>query len=273
MVASTFLTATTCGALALRRRAPHLLAGWFWFGLALGPVIGLVQIGAQSMADRYSYPSIIGIFIALVWSASELLRTKPQLARGLAAATLAGFAICSSIQALTFRNSEIAFRRAIAVTKDNETAYLNLGVALFGKGDFQGAKENDRQVVRVDPANPSGWGNLALAESRLGQEDDAISHYQKSLQLDPNSVTSLLFLGEILAKRSRNEEAEPLFLRLRQLEPQKLQPLAELTKLYTAQARWDDAVGVWAAYVAGHQGDLIGRQQLEAALARKQAAK
>ena len=141
-VAGTMLVAISVGAVLLRRRAPYFLAGWLWFGVVLGPVIGLMQIGSQAMADRYAYPSVIGLFIMIAWGGAAVLRERRQVAWTLGTAALAALAVCASRQVFFFRDSEAAFSRAIAVTQDNVMAHLNLGCAAFDKGELsEGAGE------------------------------------------------------------------------------------------------------------------------------------
>jgi Flp pilus assembly protein TadD len=271
--ASVFLVATTLGAFAVRRRAPYLLAGWFWFGLALGPVIGLIQIGAQAMADRYAYPSIIGIFIALVWAGGEMLSNKPRIAGALAAAAVAGLAVCASFQTLFFRDSETIFRRTLAVTSNNDLAHLNLGCALLEKGDFAGARENFIETIRLSPRCHEAWKDLAFVENSLGHDEAAAQDYAKALQIEPDNRGSLLYLGRILAKHGRTKDAEALFLRLRELEPDRPEPCVELGDLYAARGRWNDATTLWTSYLAAHPADETGQRRLAAALAQQQTAK
>ncbi|HEY2342350.1 MAG TPA: hypothetical protein VGH90_04935 [Chthoniobacteraceae bacterium] len=270
--AGAFLVAATIGAFTLRRRAPYVLTGWFWFGLALGPVIGLVQIGSQAMADRYAYPSIVGIFVAVIWGVGELLSNRPKWAGAFAATALAALATCASFQALTFQNSETAFRRALAVTKDNDLAYLNLGCALHDKGDLEGAKVNYLEAVRLNPLSVIAWNNLGLVESAEGNDLAAAKYHRQSILIDPKNQAGLLLLGRIFVKYKDYGQAENLFKRLHDVEPNLPISSVELDKVYTAQARWGDSVQLWTSFMETHPGDKTGQQHLETAIAHQRAA-
>ncbi|HEY0512079.1 MAG TPA: hypothetical protein VGH73_09255 [Thermoanaerobaculia bacterium] len=163
--ATALLAAITALALWKARRAPWLLVGWLWFLGTLVPVIGLVQVGRQAMADRYLYIPSIGLFLAIVWGIWEVAelgaKRRAVLATASAAAILA-LAVETWAQAGTWRDSVALYRHALSVTRDNYVAHVGLAKALVGKGDLAGAEAQYRAALALRPA---------LAEARIGLEE------------------------------------------------------------------------------------------------------
>ena len=133
------------------RRAPWLLIGWLWFLGTLVPVIGLVQVGRQAMADRYLYIPSIGLFLALVWGISELLRDRRALLAALSTVVLLALATGTWVQTGTWRDSVTLYRHALAVTRDNYVAHVGLAKALAARRDWSGAVEQYRQALALRP--------------------------------------------------------------------------------------------------------------------------
>jgi tetratricopeptide (TPR) repeat protein len=150
--AAVLLAAITAVSLWRLRRAPYLLVGWFWFLGMLVPVIGFVQVGSQSMADRYTYLPHIGLFIALVWGISELFAKRPARLLALrfgAAALLVGCVITTALQVRHWQNSQLLFTHAIEVTRDNYPAYNNLGTALHERDRFDEAERYFQNALEI----------------------------------------------------------------------------------------------------------------------------
>jgi Tfp pilus assembly protein PilF len=263
-----FLCVATVGAWGLRKRAPFALAGWLWFGLALGPVIGLVQIGNQAMADRYAYPSVIGIFVAVVWGAAELLRKRPAAGALGGIVVLGLFTAVSMRQVLFWRDSEAAFSHALEVTRNNDLAYFNLACAEVAKGDLEKAREHYLLSLKIRQRSAI-WNDLAVLEETLGHEDAAAADYQVALRLDAGNGMSLLHLGMLLRKRGEKQAAEALLLRVNQAEPAWSEPYRQLGGLYAGEARWSEAAQVWSAYLRMYPDDAAARAALSAAQAAR----
>ena len=270
-LAAVVLVALAAVAVRLARRAPYLLVGLLWFGIVLGPVIGLIQIGGQGMADRYAYTSTVGIFVALVWAAAEWLPGwKPGL-RAAAAAAVTSLALCAAWQVLFWRDSETVFTRAAAVTKDNAMAHLNLGCNYFDKGNNVAARRDFLQALEIQPENTMLWNNLANVDRVSGDVNTAIQEYARALQYDPDNRQSILYLGRILAAHGKKADAERLFKHLHQLADFIPEPLVELGKLYADEGRWPEAVATWNDIVKLYPDDHYGQVHLaeaEAALKR-----
>ena len=202
-----FVTVT---AILLRRRMPFVIVGWLWFVGMLVPVIGLVQVGIQSMADRYTYLPSLGIFVALVWSAGALVERLPQLrlpvAVTLALAVGAG-ALLTTLQVGIWANSETLFRRAVQVTEKNYLAYNNLGFYLSRQGRMDEAMTNYEASLRINPNYADARNNLGHALAERKQFAEAIGHYRTALRTSPNNVEIHNNLGNALAETGDSEGA------------------------------------------------------------------
>jgi len=171
------------------RKMPWLAVGWFWFSGTLVPVIGLVQVGSQAMADRYTYFPIIGIFIAVVWSLKRAAGSSAWMRIPLGVAALAVVAVLSAFsfqQVGYWKNQESLFRHTIAVTKDNSRAHHILSQALAVEGKIEEAVFHARESVRLDPNNARAHKNLGYMLYRVGMVDEAIVEFQRAIALQPD---------------------------------------------------------------------------------------
>ena len=184
-LASAFLLGVTI-VVSLRPRQRYLLVGWFWFLGTLVPVIGLVQVGDQAMADRYAYIPLIGLFIATVWGLSDWLQLRrissvvPAIATAI---ILAGLAVASSIQIGYWHDSYALWSHALAVTHDNFIAHDNLGAELLNEGKPQEAKEQFEAAAGINPTDAFSMIDLGVCEKRLGNPEAAIGRYQSALRV------------------------------------------------------------------------------------------
>ncbi len=184
-------------ALLQRRARPYLAVGWLWYLGTLVPVIGLIQVGAQARADRYTYLPMVGLTIMLAWGLPELLKGKAAAVAALAAC-LACAAVCEA-QIQYWRNSETLFRHALAVTKDNYLAHHNLGVALAGEGRFGEAIEQYRAALEIAPDAANVQTDYGNALARSGRPQEAIAHYRAALAVLPDSPIAHNDLANALA--------------------------------------------------------------------------
>jgi len=192
------------------RRQPFLLMGWLWFLGTLVPVIGLVQVGGQAMADRYAYVPSLGVFIMVVWGVYELTRGRRYQSVRLAAAGLAAITLCVAVtrQQLSYwQNGETLFRHALNVTENNWLAHNNLGVVLEDQGRISEAISQCQEAVRLRPDFAEAHYNLAIALGKNGQIDDAISQCQEALRLKPDYAEAHNNLGVAWLKQGRMADA------------------------------------------------------------------
>jgi protein O-mannosyl-transferase len=170
------LAAITALVLRSARARPWLATGWLWYVGTLVPVIGLVQVGVQSHADRYTYLPLIGVFVAVVWEIGARVagRRRAGLAAGAAAAVvLALLSARSWVQLDTWRDSETLYRHALAVAPASPQIHYNLGTLLVEHGRPGDAVPHYREVVRLAPDLALGWSQLALSLVARGEVDEA----------------------------------------------------------------------------------------------------
>jgi hypothetical protein len=178
------LAGITLGVWFQRTRYPWLFMGWLWFLGTLVPVIGLVQVGRQSMADRYTYIPHIGLFVAIVWTLAERLsgRVQPRVAFGTAAAALAACAALTVTQLSHWRDSIALFSHALEVTEDNSFTRNNLGVALSMAGYHEAAIPHYRAAIALEPNLAEAHRNLGFEMNQFGRYRQARYHLERALQ-------------------------------------------------------------------------------------------
>jgi protein O-mannosyl-transferase len=193
-----------------RRRRPYLLIGWLWYLGTLLPVIGLVQVGGQAMADRYTYVPLIGLFIGATWTIGALVRdrggrfTATVIAGGIA---VSAYAIAARIQVGYWKDGVTIWSHTLEVTGDNSRAHNNLGVALASQGRSTEASAHYLEAVRIDPNYSDAQNNVANGLLRRGNASEALVHYLRALGADPNSDEAHNGLGAALAAQGRVDEA------------------------------------------------------------------
>jgi tetratricopeptide (TPR) repeat protein len=205
-----------------RRRHSYMPVGWLWFIVTLIPVIGLVQVGAQSMADRYSYVPSLGLFLLVVWGFHELTRRwRPQ---PFAASVFAAIILCCCIR-LTFvqighwRSTETLFVQAIRVTRGNCVAHNNLGTVFDKAGRWEDAIREYRRALEIQPFYHLALNNLGLVLDRQGHSDEAIACFEKALRARPGYAEAHKNLGIVLGKQGRIPEAIYQFEEALKAEP------------------------------------------------------
>jgi tetratricopeptide (TPR) repeat protein len=174
-----------------RHSRPYLLAGWLWFVIMLLPVIGIVQVGAQSHADRYMYLPMAGLLIMAAWGVLDLVKHRPRfrtLAAYTASALCASCAVLAARQVQTWRNSGTLFEHALAVTKDNYIAEHNLGSYLLNvPGQLPAAEDHLRKALAINPDSVQARNDLGIALAKSGQTAQAASQFQAAVALDPHA--------------------------------------------------------------------------------------
>src|ERR1035438_7267364 len=177
------------------RRRPHLAVGWCWFLGMLVPVIGLVQVGMQQMADRYTYLPLIGIFVMVVWEVAERCSGRRAVLAALASGVLLVCVVMTSRQLSCWQNSERLFRHALEVTRDNYVAENNLGFALLTDGKLDEAISHYRAAVALQPRWERPRLGLGEGLSRMDRFGEAAEQFSEALKLSPGLVPALVQLG------------------------------------------------------------------------------
>jgi protein O-mannosyl-transferase len=204
------------------RRQSYLPVGWLWFVGTLVPVIGLVQVGDQAMADRYTYVPLIGVVLLFVWGMHELTRSWRLQAIALSAGAAAAILLCIALtrgQIGYWKDDETLFGHALTVTENNYLAHTSLGVALNRKGMLDDAINHLEEAVRLNPALADSHYNLGNVLVKKGRLDEAIIQFQETLKLDPSSVDAHNNLGVMLTKKGRLDDAIIQFQEVLRLNP------------------------------------------------------
>ena len=212
--------------------------GWYWYAGMLVPVIGLVQVGGQAMADRYSYLPSIGLFIAGVFGLGELARRFRHGAAWLTVITglaLAGCLAVTQRQVGYWRDSEALFRHAVAVTQKNFAAYNNLGNALYLQGKKEEALGCFREAVRWLPIYADAHCSIAIACGALKRRDEARAEFQIALQLNPKVARTHYFLANELLAEGEAGAAEEHYRAAVALKPDHAEAHYELAVLLLAR--------------------------------------
>jgi tetratricopeptide (TPR) repeat protein len=222
LMAIAVLTGITTFAIVLRRTQPYLAVGWLWYLGTLLPVIGLIQVGPQARADRFTYVPHIGLLLMLVWGVSELIRRvpKPQVILApLATAVLVACTLLSMRQVGMWHDSVTLWERTLHLTRDNGVAHYNLGVALVTRGDTTKAIAHFQESVRLEPDFAYAHNRLALALDGRGEAAEVTKHLAEVTRIMPNNAESFANLGVALVKQGRTAEAIEAFSQAVLLNP------------------------------------------------------
>jgi Flp pilus assembly protein TadD len=272
--AAAFLAGVSFLAARSAKRLPYLTVGWFWFLGTLVPVIGLVQVGIQAMADRYTYIPSIGLFVALAWAVEDW--TKESRRRDLAWALLTlavvpALAVSARAQVGDWRDSTTLFEHALSVEERSFLAHLNLGNALATQGDVAGAVTHFERSLQLHPAVPETQNSLGVALLRLGRVAEAQEHLERALSLEPSLEEAHENLGVILMRQGKRAEAIVHFSDAVRLKPV-YQSHFNLGLALYEEGRYADAAGQFSAAVAlkpdfapahdslGHAYQRLGRR-------------
>ena len=271
----------TIGVGVLIRKRPWLAMGWLWYLGMLVPVIGLVQVGSQSMADRYTYVPLVGVFIMIAWSLPSVAFAGSN--RGSVAATAAIVAlIVTALAAVTFtqvqvwKNTATLSEQALKVTEGNFMAHnllagalrqqgdligardhiekalqlrsnyagalYNLGLVMLRQKDFANAQAQFNLLLQTHQQNPTIWNGLGVANVNLGRVDEAISNYRHALELDPNYADAFANLGAALLARGKYDEAIEMCEKALRLRPDLAETHLNLGAALLAQGKYDEAI-------------------------------
>jgi len=197
-------------AIKTAKHAPFMIVGWLWYLGTLVPVIGIVQVGEQALADRYTYVPLIGMFIMIAWGIPVLLpnRSFRRLAFGIvASAVITFFASITWFHLPIWKNSISLWENAVNVNSESAAAHNNLGNAFEENGNLTHAVEHYAEALRLKPGAVLFHRNMARALAAQGEIEQAVKHFSQALQMDPDSALSHYGLALILDKQGRLTEA------------------------------------------------------------------
>lgn len=271
-LAGLFLAVVSALFFVKRRRHPFLLMGWLWYLGTLVPVIGLIQVGEQAMADRYTYLPSVGVLILTVWGVHELTRHWRYRTIVLSVAGAAAIVVCSALtwQQIGFwQDSEILFRHALAVTKNNYLAHYNLAVVLEKKGRFDDAVTEYQAAVRLAPGYAAFHNNLGIARYKNGDLEDAISQYEEAIRLKPDYPDALYNLATAFYQEGRLDAAIVQFQEVIRLKPDHADAHNNLGTAFYRQGQLDAAIGEYQEAIRLRPDDAGFHNNLGIAYERK----
>jgi protein O-mannosyl-transferase len=245
MASLAVLLVLSFAAVATARRRPWFFVGWFWFLGTLVPVIGLVQVGKQSMADRYTYMPAVGIFMVLAWGCGEVVERWPRLRPvAIAAGTicLCAFAGMTVVQLQYWKDSVTLFTRALEVTPANAMALNNLALGLERRGKPAEAIAQYKRALQIEPQSVPSFHLMGLNLASQGDYPDAIECYNHALGItdDPSIRYNL---GNALAAEGKFAEAEAQYTKALSADPDSADIHNNLGAMLARQGRLDEAMG------------------------------
>src|SRR5437667_7084143 len=239
-----------------RKKYPFLLIGWLWYLGMLIPMIGIIQVGSQVRADRYTYLPQIGLYLLVAWGGMELFQRWHRSREGLAAAAvlvIMALTTRSYLQTSCWRDTETLWRHAIASTSNNYIAHTNLAQNLTHSGRFTEAIAECQEALKIKPDFAAAHNNLGVAllrnkqsgDGALGHDgavDEAIEHYRKALQINPDFTQAHKNLGIAFLRKEQMEEAIAQFQKTLELEPNDAQAEFSLGSAFLQRREVDEAI-------------------------------
>lgn len=241
-------------------RKPYLFVGWCWFLGTLVPVIGLVQVGEQAMADRYSYVPLIGLFVAAVWGGFDLVERKgknPRIALAVAggAVVVVACAVLTALQVRHWKNTETLFLHAIRVTKDNYLAMNHLSTDLILQDRIQEAEKYLVEAVRLRPRFHDAQLSLGNVLAMQGRLEEAKPHFLEALKILPDSEQAYYNLGNLLRSQGELERAMEAFSAVLEINPNNADAHSNAALLLVGLGKMEEAAAHYAEAARLKPGD------------------
>jgi len=247
MTVTSFLVIIVMSYFAVRkcRVLPFLLVGWFWYLGTLVPVIGLVQVGSQSMADRYTYIPLVGLFIVMAWGAKRLVAGQPGLKHPVAIFSLvavAGLLFLARSQVETWKNSMTLFEHALTINERNALAHNNVGAAYdVNDKSCKRALPHYMRAVELKEDYADAYDNLGTCAYRAGKHEEAIRYFRKAVEINPQFSRARINLGLVMMKCGMLQTAEEEFNKVLAIDASMETAHINLSAIFIQQGRLDDA--------------------------------
>lgn len=216
------LLALSTAAVHYARQKPYMLVGWLWYLGTLLPVVGLVQVGMQGRADRYTYIPLIGIFIIIAWAIPELtarLRYQQELLGASAIGIILLISAQTWQQAGYWKDSTTLFEHTLAITDNNYMAHNNYGLVLLWQGKYADAFKHINDALRIKPNYALSHYNLGFLYAKQGNINEALQHFYRAVRLNPRNEVFRNGLGEAFLRQGRLDEAIKQFEASVQIKP------------------------------------------------------
>jgi len=271
-LAGTLLAAFSAVAFWQRRKQPWLLMGWLWYLVMLPPVVGIIQVGQQAHADRYTYLPQIGIYVAVTWLAAE--RAAKWHAGRMAIGSpmtvvLAVLMVCGWKQTTYWKNRETLWTHTLGCTTDNYPANCNLGNFLLQKGRVDEAIAHYQEALQINPTFADAHYNLGVALGRKGRVEEAIAQHQMALEISPDYADAHYNLGNNFSRLGRMDEAISQYQMALQIKPDDAAALVNLGNSFFQLGRTDQAISQYQKALQIKPDDAEARKNLGLALLKK----
>jgi tetratricopeptide (TPR) repeat protein len=244
LVASLLITIITILVCRYFRKYPYLPVGWFWYLGTLVPVIGIVQAGSQSMADRYAYVPFIGLFVIIVWGAEQILSKVISLKKLFIFATafiIVIFTVATYNQIKLWSNTVTLFEDALKKDPNNYLAHNILGIEAANRGDYNLALSHFSVVLKIRPDLDGIYNNVGNVLLKMGRRQDAVKQYEKALELNNNSAEAHNNIGTVLLLENKLDKAVFHFNNTLKIKPDYINALNNLGVALARMGKLDEA--------------------------------
>jgi tetratricopeptide (TPR) repeat protein len=254
---------------AARRGYAFAAVGWFWFLGTLVPAIGIVQVGEQAIADRYTYMPLVGLFIIVVWGAAHWLdrwRHARWLEAGAAGVAAAACLALTANQLRYWQNTDLLLEHALQVAPGNYLAHNNLGVLMWERGKADEAMAHWKESIRFAPKSADAYYKMGFVLARLGRSDEAYGYLTTAMRLAPLRSDTRFELAEVLWKQGKQEEAIAIWREAVKIPPASAKGYTRLGCAFVARNALPEAIDCFRQAVACEPGSFDAHHNLGLAL-------
>ena len=254
------------------RNHRYLLTGWLWFIGTLVPVIGLVQVGDQALADRYTYIPLTGLFIIIAWALPDILakwRYRKIILGASALIVLSALSVCTRLQVRHWRSSITLFEHALEVTEDNYEAHFCIAEPLRRQGKNDEAIAHNSEALRIKPDYIEAHNGLGIALIEAGRPDEAVTHFTRALQLNPDCIEAKANLGVAFACQGRLDQAVTHFKEVIRTNPGYADAYSNLGYALTQQGKLEEAAEQYKQALRTLPDNPVLHNELGVVLARQ----
>lgn len=249
IAAGAFLLAVSLLAVWMLKKRPYVSVGWFWYLGSLVPVLGLIQVGLQAMADRYTYIPLIGLFIVISWLIPDILyrlETRKAILSIAAMVVLLACVVLTRVQIRTWHDSVTLFEHAISVTENNWVAHANLGVVFGRQGRTSDAIAEYSEALRIKPDYLEAQRLIAFELANGGRISEAISHLNEALRIKPDDAEAHNNMGSLLARQGKVSEGITHYVEAVRINPDYAEAHYNLGFFLAQQGKVDSAIAQYS---------------------------
>lgn len=269
IAAALLLIGACSGVFLVRQKKPYLLVGWLWYLGMLVPVLGILQVGQQAYADRYTYLPQIGLYIAGTWVAADwvgISRTRRWVLGNIGALILLVFSGAAYHQAGYWSDNETLWRHTLECTIENSSAQTNLGSALLRQGKTGEAIVHYREALRINPSFVAAHDNIGSALFKQGKVDEAVAHYHEALRVNPGYANAHYNLGNALFKQGLTEDAIIQYREAIRINPMDAQSFDNCGTALMKQGREEESLAQFKEAVRINPSNVDAHYNLGSAL-------